>query len=90
MRRNKLLNRVAYYMSNILSPREVEVYELLLKGYGQKEISLKLNIAPCTANTHLQTIYHKKFVNSQKELMAQRIKELEDMLQETSKLVGRK
>ena len=84
-----MLNKISYYISDALSPRECEIYRLLLQGLGQKEIALKLNIAICTVNTHLQAIYQKKFVNSQKELMAQRIKELEDVLQEIFNLAGK-
>lgn len=77
-----MLNRIAYYKSCVLSPREIEVYNLLLEGKGQKEIAQELKIAVSTANTHLQIIYQKKFANGQKELMARRIKELEGIVEE--------
>jgi DNA-binding NarL/FixJ family response regulator len=59
-----------------LTPREKEIYYLLLAGWNNKLISNKLIISPTTTKTHIHSIYEKLKVKSQVELMAMRIKEL--------------
>lgn len=81
--------RLAYYKSTVLSPREIEIYNLLLQGKRRKEIAALLFIAPCTVKTHMDFIYQKKFVNSQEELMALRIKELEEKINELTRTTNR-
>lgn len=82
-------DRLPYYKSTILSPREVEIYNLLLQGKQEKEIASLLIVAPCTVRTHMSVIYQKKFVNSQEELMALRIKELEERINELTRTTNR-
>jgi DNA-binding NarL/FixJ family response regulator len=65
---------------DVLTASEYNVYKLLVKGYPYKEIASTLVIAPCTVTTHVIGIYQKFNVNSRSELMAMRIKELEDII----------
>jgi DNA-binding NarL/FixJ family response regulator len=58
-----------------LSPREMEVLQLLSKGYSNKMIAAELNIAFDTARSHLKNIYQKLHVNCGKEAIALALKE---------------
>jgi DNA-binding CsgD family transcriptional regulator len=53
-----------------LSPREREVFDLLLEGISQKEIANKLNISHSTLDFHRTNLYKKLGVHSIKELFA--------------------
>lgn len=65
----------------MLTKREKEIYDLMMEGYTRKEIADKLIIADCTVCTHFLHIFEKYLVSSRTELMALRIKELEDTIQ---------
>ena len=52
-----------------LSPRELNILELLSIGYSNKEIGEKLFISPHTVRNHLYKIYEKLHVNSRIEAM---------------------
>ncbi len=45
--------------SEVLSPREMEVLELLAEGKVQKEIAQTLGISPTTVITHVSHVYEK-------------------------------
>lgn len=47
-----------------LSPREVEVLELLAKGYAYKEVAADLEISYSTVQRHIESIYRKLHVHS--------------------------
>jgi DNA-binding NarL/FixJ family response regulator len=47
-----------------LSPREVEVLELLVKGYAYKEVAHELGISYSTVQRHIESIYRKLHVHS--------------------------
>jgi DNA-binding NarL/FixJ family response regulator len=47
-----------------LSPREVEVFKLLIMGYTNKNIAEQLFISPYTAKRHTENIYRKMQVSS--------------------------
>lgn len=47
-----------------LSPREVEVLELLAKGFAYKEVATDLNISYSTVQRHIESIYRKLHVHS--------------------------
>ena len=47
-----------------LSPREVEVLELLVKGYAYKEVAYDLGISYSTVQRHIESIYRKLHVHS--------------------------
>lgn len=52
-----------------LSPREVEVFELLAKGRNKYAIAKQLCISENTAKTHIKNIYRKLGVHSQQAMM---------------------
>lgn len=47
-----------------LSPREIEVLELLVKGFAYKEVAAELNISYSTVQRHIESIYRKLHVHS--------------------------
>ena len=53
-----------------LTSREVEVLQLLIKGYSVKFIAAELDIAFDTSRSHLRNIYRKLHVNCGKEAIA--------------------
>lgn len=53
----------------LLTPREHEIYLLLLEGFSLKESAKKLSIKYSTANTHTTGIYKKLKVNTRAELI---------------------
>jgi DNA-binding NarL/FixJ family response regulator len=58
-----------------LTPREVEILNLLIKGYSIKMIAAELKIAFDTARAHLRNIYPKLHVNCGKEAIAKVLSE---------------
>lgn len=52
-----------------LTPREHDLYLLLLEGYTLKESAMQLSIKYSTANTHMSGVYRKLGVNSRAELI---------------------
>jgi serine/threonine protein kinase/DNA-binding NarL/FixJ family response regulator len=50
-----------------LTPRELEVIQLLVEGFSNKEIARLLSIRPRTVNFHLDNIYAKLNINSRTE-----------------------
>jgi len=54
----------------LLSRRELDVMDYLLKGMSYKEIADKLYISYTTVNDHVKKIYHKLGINSKGELLA--------------------
>ena len=73
----KVLNTFQHNKSNqyLLSAREIEVLQLLIKGYSAKMIAAELNIAFDTARFHLKNIYTKLHVNCGKEAIAKALGE---------------
>ncbi|MDX1416635.1 MAG: LuxR C-terminal-related transcriptional regulator [Candidatus Promineifilaceae bacterium] len=55
---------------DILSPREMEVLQLIAQGLTNKAIAARLFIAPGTAKRHTINIYNKLAVNSRAEATA--------------------
>lgn len=53
-----------------LTPRELEVLEMLAKGAGGREIARALGVAPNTVRTHVQSILSKLQVHSRLEAAA--------------------
>lgn len=60
---------VEYNNSLNLTPRENDVFQLLLEGYTLAETANQLDIKYSTANTHMTAIYKKLQVNSRAELI---------------------
>ncbi|MCB1128398.1 MAG: response regulator transcription factor, partial [Verrucomicrobiae bacterium] len=48
---------------NVLTPRELEVLELLSQGFRYKEIAAKLGVSVPTVTTHLHRTYEKLHVS---------------------------
>lgn len=53
---------------SVLSARESDVLKLVARGYADKEVAARLNIAPSTVDTHVRAIYRKLSVNSRAQL----------------------
>jgi DNA-binding CsgD family transcriptional regulator len=53
-----------------LSEREAEVLDLVLRGYGNRDIAAALEIAPATAKKHLTSIFDKVGVDSRSQLIS--------------------
>lgn len=52
-----------------LTPREMDVFHLLLEGYTLQETANRLGVKYSTANTHMTAIYKKLNVTSRAELI---------------------
>lgn len=57
-----------------LSPREVEVLQLLADGYGYEQIAARLGIALSTVRSHVQNVYAKLGVNTKSEATARAVR----------------
>ena len=64
------IEREAFARRYGLSPREVEVAELVLRGYANAEIAAALRIAPATTKRHLTRIFDKIGVDSRTRLIS--------------------
>ena len=53
-----------------LSPREREVFELLVRGQGAQQLADALEISAYTVRNHMKSIFKKLHVSSQLELIA--------------------
>lgn len=51
------------------TPREAEVFELLMLGHGREEVAATLQISPWTVKNHIGAVLSKAGVRSTKELM---------------------
>ena len=65
-----------------LTRREKEVLALMLKGFSCKRISEEMNIAISTTLQYRSNVLLENCCDSVSELLAMRIKELEDELNE--------
>lgn len=63
-------NRPTVGQDEELTPREIEVLELLSKGYLYKEVADQLAIAYATVHTHVARIYQKLHVQSRGQAVA--------------------
>lgn len=55
----------------ILSPREIELLQLLARGYSNKAAAAEFGISPHTIGDHVKSIYRKLRVSSRGEAMVQ-------------------
>lgn len=53
----------------VLSPREIELLQLLARGYSNKQAAVDLGISPHTISDHVKSIYRKLRVSSRGEAM---------------------
>ncbi len=54
----------------LLSPREREIAQLLLRGHSTVSVGLRLGISPTTVKTHRKNLYAKLGISTQFELFA--------------------
>lgn len=62
--------RAAGASAETLSPRELEVLDLLARGYLYKEIAESLGVSLATVNTYIRRIYEKLHVHSRAQAVA--------------------
>lgn len=55
----------------VLSPREIELLQLLARGYSNKAAAAEFGISPHTIGDHVKSIYRKLRVTSRGEAMVQ-------------------
>lgn len=60
--------------SDLLTPSQRRVYELMLDGTPEAEIAARLDLSIHTVHTHVKAIYSRFGVHSRGELLARRIK----------------
>lgn len=65
----KILTGEPFERLALLTPRERDLFLLLLEGYTLKESAKRLSVKYSTANTHMTGIYKKLNVNSRAELI---------------------
>lgn len=65
----QLKNYLLNFGEGVLTPREKEVMQLLIRGYSSKEAARLLDISYETERVHRKNIYSKLKINSQKELL---------------------
>ena len=61
-------------MSNILTKREKEIFDLLIKNKNTKEISKKFNISEKTIRNHISNVMQKLSVNNRVSAVVELIK----------------
>jgi DNA-binding CsgD family transcriptional regulator len=62
-------NQYGFDSVKILTPREKQVFYMLLEGMKAKEIALKASISVSGANYFIKNIYRKLNVNTKTELV---------------------
>ena len=61
-------------MNNILTPREKEIFSLLIENYTTKEIAKKLKISEKTVRNHISNVMQKLGVNGRASAVVELIK----------------
>lgn len=56
---------------NSLTPRETDVFSMLVKGMTIKSAAEKLGVTYATVNTHMNAVYRKLGVNSKSQLIVE-------------------
>jgi DNA-binding CsgD family transcriptional regulator len=67
--RSRITKEEKHIRISQLTPREYELYLLLLEGFTLKESAKQLSVKYSTANTHMTGIYKKLGVKSRAELI---------------------
>ena len=60
--------------NSILTKREQEIFELLIKNYGTKEIANKLKISEKTVRNHISNTIQKLGTNNRSQAIVELIK----------------
>lgn len=76
MSRNPINDSLNRMTDGILTPREIEITALILRGHSNVSISHRLGITEGTVKIHRKNIYQKLDVSSQSELFAMFIMQL--------------
>lgn len=61
-------------MNIILTPREKEIFHLLVKNYSTKDIARKLNISEKTVRNHISNVIQKLGVKGRSQAILELIK----------------
>jgi len=61
-------------MNNILTPREKEIFTLLIDNYNTKEIARKLKISEKTVRNHISNVMQKLGVNGRASAVVELLK----------------
>ncbi len=61
-------------MNNILTPREKEIFTLLIDNYNTKDISKKLSISEKTVRNHISNVMQKLGVNGRASAVVELLK----------------
>ena len=72
----KLTRCFARFGEDVLTERERQVSQLLLRGHSSKSIARELDIAPGTVMVHKRNLFAKLDISSQYELFSLLIDEL--------------
>ena len=73
---NKSLQPIKRQPNYRLTPRELDVLDLLVKGNSQKQVAIALGISPHTVGGYLKAIYQKLGVRSRTQAQLKGIAEL--------------
>ncbi|GGO82385.1 hypothetical protein GCM10012280_08860 [Wenjunlia tyrosinilytica] len=58
-----------------LSPRQVQIFSLIVEGCGDKEIAQRLGMSARTVDSHLQRLYDRHGLHSRAAIVAKWILE---------------
>ena len=61
-------------MNSILTPREKEIFQLLIDNYNTKEISKKLRISEKTVRNHISNVMQKLGVSGRASAVVELLK----------------
>lgn len=61
-------------MNHILTPREKEIFQLLIDNYNTKEIAEKLGISEKTVRNHISNVMQKLGVNGRASAVVELLK----------------
>lgn len=61
-------------MNNILTPREKEIFELLIDNYSTKNIAKELKISEKTVRNHISNVMQKLGVNGRASAVVELLK----------------
>ncbi len=61
-------------MNNILTPREKEIFTLLIDNFSTKEIAIELNISEKTVRNHISNVMQKLGVNGRASAVVELLK----------------
>ena len=61
-------------MNSILTPREREIFELLIDNYNTKDIANKLRISEKTVRNHISNVMQKLGVNGRASAVVELLK----------------